>query len=119
MTVHHRGELRLALDHAILRVNRVPLTLRGPPESKPVFNRSDMHDHDRPGVFLQLQGRLISRFRGRNFGWERTSGQRRSVSGRVLHHNWGLPGLPHKYVTQERWFVEGGRRGGRGQAPLL
>jgi hypothetical protein len=56
MTVHHRGELRLALDHAIQRVNRVPLTLRGPPESKPVFNRSDMHDHDRLGVFLQLQG---------------------------------------------------------------
>lgn len=49
----------------------------------------------------------------------RTDGQRRSVSDRVLPHNWGLPGLPHKYVTQERWFVEGGRRGGRGQAPLL
>ena len=48
-----------------------------------------------------------------------TPGQRRSESGYVLPHNWGLPGLPHKYVTQERWFVEGGRRGGRGQAPLL
>jgi AraC-like DNA-binding protein len=56
MSLHNRAEMRAALERAMQFVNRNQLTLRVPPEAKPVVNRSDMHYHYRPEVFLQLQG---------------------------------------------------------------
>lgn len=56
MTLHHRAEMRLALDRAVELVSRQELMLRVPCEAKPSFNRRDMHYHYRSEIFLQLQG---------------------------------------------------------------
>jgi AraC-like DNA-binding protein/mannose-6-phosphate isomerase-like protein (cupin superfamily) len=56
MDAHNRAEMRQAFDQALKLAERNRLTLRVPHEVKHVQNRTGMHYHYRPEVFLQLQG---------------------------------------------------------------
>jgi AraC-like DNA-binding protein/mannose-6-phosphate isomerase-like protein (cupin superfamily) len=56
MNVQNRAEMRSALERAIQFAHRSQLTLRVPPEARPVPNKRGMHYHYRPEIFLQLQG---------------------------------------------------------------